>query len=148
MGTLLFGLYRQLVQGVPWGDTETSDGALIAIAAVVTALMTALTWLIVQARLHVWVDEEGAFVQFRPFHRSPREVELPKVRSVEVHTYRPILVGYGLRVYKGGLAYNVRGNQGALITYESGRTLLIGSQKADDLVAAIEALRSGATDPP
>ena len=35
------------------------------------------------------------------------------------------------------IAYNVRGDRGALLTLADGRTVLIGSQRADELAAAI-----------
>jgi len=88
--------------------------------------------------LTVSVRRSGIDVRFRPLHR--RRLDPTAIRSCEARTYRPILEfgGWGLRRgWKGGFAYNVRGNRGAQLVLESGERLLLGSQQAEDLAAAI-----------
>ena len=78
---------------------------------------------------------------------------LADVTEVEPVTYRPVMHygGRGIRYSFGSLggtkgkAYNVSGNHGVRLTYTTNRHLLIGSQKPDELAAAIQSLReSGA----
>ena len=38
-----------------------------------------------------------------------------------------------------GKAYNVSGNKGVLLTFGTGKTLMIGSQRPEELAAAIRA---------
>ena len=58
----------------------------------------------------------------------------------EARTYRPILEygGWGIRYTMGrGWAYNVSGNQGVQLELASGKRILIGSQRAEELARAI-----------
>jgi len=88
-------------------------------------------------------------VRFFPFVYKTKVFSFKEIDSVDVITYKPILEygGWGLRRGKTGLAYNVSGKQGVLITFKeakklfwgSHKTLLIGTQKPD---AWREALKS------
>jgi hypothetical protein len=49
--------------------------------------------------------------------------------------------GWGIRKGRSGWAYNVSGDRGVRLTYTDGETLLIGSQRADELAKAIEVAR-------
>ena len=61
-------------------------------------------------------------------------------------TYRPIWEygGWGIRCSFGkGKAYNVSGNKGVQLVFKSGKRLLIGSQRADELEEALSKLERG-----
>jgi len=137
----LYGLVQQLVFGQPWGDHPLSDGALIATAIGTTLVVLAVDWLLLAARLHVEVSDRGLFLRFYPFHWKPKKIELADLLGVEAITYRPIREygGWGLRRGRTGWAYNVSGDRGVLLRYASGKTLLIGSQRASQLCEAIRA---------
>jgi hypothetical protein len=78
-------------------------------------------------------------IRFRPLTR--RRIPFVALRSCEARTYRPLREygGWGVRrSWKGGWAYNVRGNRGVQLQLEDGTSILIGSQRADELAAAIQ----------
>ena len=69
---------------------------------------------------------------------------LRDVESCEVVTYRPLLHygGWGWRWGgKRGWAYTMRGNRGVLVHLRNGKRFLVGSQRPEDLAAAIEEAR-------
>jgi len=148
-GLFARGLYVQLLRGRPWGDSPMPDRALLIFALAVLLLNIALLALFAAANLRTEVREDGLYVRFFPFHLSLRRLPLTDVARVEAVTYSPIgdYGGWGLRYSWGapdgsrGKAYNVSGNRGVRLTYTTGRHLLIGSQQADQLAAAIEAIR-------
>ena len=51
--------------------------------------------------------------------------------------------GWGFRWGSSGRAYNLRGNRGVQLTLADGGRLLLGSQRADELAAAIEEAATG-----
>jgi hypothetical protein len=59
----------------------------------------------------------------------------------EARTYRPILEygGWGIRYspFAKGWAYNVSGNQGVQLELASGKRILIGPQRAEELARAV-----------
>lgn len=92
------------------------------------------------------VKPDGLFVRFFPFHWSRKRIPLEDVIEVVSKTYSPIREygGWGIRCGKdGGRAYNVSGNQGVLLKYRDGKSLLIGTQKPQELEAAIRTIWRG-----
>ena len=57
-----------------------------------------------------------------------------------VHTYDPIgeYGGWGIKYGKMGKAYNVSGNRGVQLEFADRKSILIGSQKPEQLDSAIE----------
>ena len=90
------------------------------------------------------VDAEAVRIRFFPLGK--KTIPLGDVVRWEARTYRPIREygGWGIRYTLGrGWAYNVRGKQGVQLELANGQRILIGSQRAEELAAAIaEAKRS------
>jgi hypothetical protein len=82
-------------------------------------------------------------VRFFPFHRRPRVIDLENIESVEAVRYSPLrdYGGWGIRHGSAGKAYNVSGNQGVVLRLKNGKTVLLGSQRYEELAAAIESAR-------
>jgi hypothetical protein len=94
--------------------------------------------------LTVRVDQHHLHVHFFPLVR--KSIPLEDIDQWEARTYRPILEygGWGVRYSWNGTAYNVSGNRGVQLVLASGKRLLIGSQRAEELAMAItEAKRLG-----
>jgi hypothetical protein len=118
-----------------------SGGPLgLVVAGVVVGFMWSL-------RLTTEVRDDGLYVRFAPLHRSFRQVPWSDVSSVDSVRYRPILEygGWGVRWRPGSVAYNVHGSRGVFLRRRAHRDLLVGSQRADELAAAVEAARREAT---
>jgi hypothetical protein len=147
IGLFAWGLYVQLVLGRPWGNKPMSDTALLATAIATFVLWVALLALFAAMHLRTEVRADGLYICFFPFHLSFRRLPLADITGIEAVTYRPLREygGWGLRFGRQGKAYNISGNRGVKLTYNTDRHVLIGSQKPDELAAAIQALReSGA----
>jgi hypothetical protein len=138
---LLYGLYRQLVVGQPWGDRPMSDGALVLLNGFLILLTGGVLLLFARLRLEVEVRAGELRIRFRPFVN--RTIPLDRIVSCEARTYRPIreFGGWGIRYGFGGMAYNVQGNEGVQLTFVDGKRLLIGSQSAEELAGAIDRAR-------
>jgi hypothetical protein len=85
------------------------------------------------------LDPEAVHVRFVPLHQSFRRVPWTAIESVESVDYRPLREygGWGIRWRPGALAYNVSGSRGVSLSRPGDRDLLIGSQRPDELAAAI-----------
>jgi hypothetical protein len=135
---LLYGLFQQLVLGIPWGDRPTSDAGLILVSlfTFTIILMTLLLFWIM--RLETEVHDDGLWIRFVPFVR--RKVLWHEIENFQARTYHPLREygGWGIRWGNGGKAYNVIGNRGVQLQLKSGEKLLIGSQRADELAATMQ----------
>lgn len=138
-----WGMYQQIVLHRPFGDRPMPDNALIITTVLVTALTAAIIWLLAAAYLLVEIQDDALFFRFFPFLR--RSISYGDLRRAEARTYSPIgeYGGWGVRFGRNGKAYNVSGNRGVQLELASGERLLIGSQRADELAAAIQAKMHG-----
>lgn len=95
----------------------------------------ALAW---AGQLRIEVRDDALYARLFPLTRQHR-FSWSEIRSAEPVTYRPIrdYGGWGLRWGREGKAYNVSGNRGVQLEFQDGRRLLLGSQRADELAAAI-----------
>lgn len=143
------GIFRQLVTGQPWGDKPLPDGALVAVGIFAIGLPLGIAWLLLAAKLTTTVGEASVHVGLWPLHRRPKRIDLERVSTVEACTYRPLrdYGGWGIRKGRQGWAYNVSGDRGVRLTYVDGETLLIGSQRPDELATAITAARVSSASP-
>jgi len=137
-----YTMFQQLVRGQPVGDEPMSDTMLVIMGPFYILLGSFFLWLYLGGKLTTEVRPTGVFVRFFPIHRSSRQFHPETIESCEVLTYRPIrdFGGWGIRRGVKGRAYNVSGNQGAYLTMRDGKRLLIGSQKSQMLVEAINSL--------
>lgn len=120
-------------------------GGLVVLA---TALL--LPVLLALLTLRTEVRPDGLHLRFWPLVRH-RHLRPDEIVEATARTYRPIVEygGWGLRFGRRGSAYNTSGNRGVQLLLASGRRLLIGSQRADELATAIDAMRGrGAGSPP
>jgi len=129
---LFFGLFV----GRPQGEKDT-PGLLILLVVILLGLGLPLLFFL--ARLMIEVREDGLYYCFFPFHFSWHRLGFSDIRTAEARSYRPLLEygGWGIRYGFKGKAYNARGNQGVQLQLNNGRRILFGSQKAEELAAAI-----------
>jgi len=121
-------------QGTPLADASLAPMIIIAVTFF---LVFVLVFLVM--KLTIEVRPDGLYIRFLPVHLKFKKISLENVADQKPVTYHPIAEygGWGIRRRKGKRAFNISGNRGVLITYSDGRTLLIGSQKPEELSAAI-----------
>jgi hypothetical protein len=118
------------------GSDDDASGWPVAIVLVLVGI--GLPLLFAMARLTTVVLTDRVEIRYRPF--IARTIRLDDVVAAESLTYHPLREygGWGIKGWsRRKIAYNVRGDRGALLTLADGRTVLIGSQRSDELTAAI-----------
>lgn len=137
-GLMLFGVYRQVIGGQPFGDIPTSDTGLL----IITGFTLLLTLLFMNFRLDTMIKADGIYVRFFPFHLQFRHYPWDKIKQTVVKPYRPITDygGWGLRfgLFAKGKALNVSGNIGLQLEFTDGKRLLIGTNKPGELREALK----------
>ena len=141
----IFGylIIEQVVFGRPVGNHPMSNQGLLAVSLLVLLFDAGLLALFLGANLRTEVRDDGLYIRYRPFHFSFHRVPLQDVVQVQAVTYSPLREygGWGIRYTRRGKAYNPMGNRGVKLDYRDGRHLLIGSQRPDELAAAISSVR-------
>jgi hypothetical protein len=132
-----WALYQQVVRGEPFGDQPASDAVLLAIALPSIFVIAFIVWMLYAVRLVTEVRSDGLAVRFWPGRW--RHHAYSEIVAFEAVTVRPIrdYGGWGVRFKRGERAYLVNGNRGVRLELADGKRVMIGSQRPDDLLAAI-----------
>ena len=131
---LLGLLIWQVVLGHSWGRQAISNANIIGW----TVFVWILYFRLITVRLVTEVRKGELVVAMRGLWRR-RRVSLEGIQSVETitHNIARDYGGYGIRSIRGGKAYVVSGNRGVRITTNAGEKLVIGTQRPDELAAAL-----------
>jgi hypothetical protein len=103
----------------------------------------AITTLFLLLKLETEVRPDGIYVRYFPFHIRFKRFRLEDLSEYYARRYKPIREygGWGIRYsLRNGKAYNTSGNHGVQLVFTNGKKLLIGSQKPDELEAAIRVI--------
>jgi hypothetical protein len=132
----VWAFVQQIVFGNPWGNNPASDLVLIILVIVFGIGLPVFMY---SLRLITEVRDDGIYVKFSPFHFNWVIFSFDDIDAWEVQTYNPLkdFGGWGIRYGWKGKAYNVHGNRGVLLSFKDGKSVLIGSQRADELGDAI-----------
>lgn len=129
-------LIWQVVLGHTWGKHPMSNGDVIG--------WTVFLWLIyirlITVRLVIEVRPGELSIAMRGLWRL-RRVPLDQIKAVETIAHDPArdYGGYGIRSTRAGKAYVAGGSLGVRITLASGEKLVVGTQRPDELAAALRA---------
>lgn len=108
-------------------------GSVIALATLV-----AVGALFLSIRLTTEVREDGVYVRFEPFHRSFRRVPFEDIERIETTTSGILTYGgIGIRWTPSTIAYMTDRGEGVKIHRQNAKSVVIGSQRADELAAVI-----------
>ena len=90
-------------------------------------------------KLKVKVLEDKITYRLFPFHFSTQILSKNQIIEIENVVYNPIgeWGGWGIRMKGRDRAYNMYGNKGVQVTLKSGKIVLFGSQKPNELRKAI-----------
>lgn len=139
----IWGIYRQMIQGIPFGDKPMSNTGLLVVETLVLLLTISFLFL----KLETKIDTDGIEVRFFPFTLKALRYSWDEISEAYVRTYAPILEfgGWGLRYgfFSGkGKALNVSGNQGLQLILKNGKKLLIGTNKEAELSEVLKRLKA------
>ena len=137
----LFITLRQIVWHKPWGSPPTSDGGLIFLSV----LLTAVYFRLITVKLITELRPREIAVGLHGLWKR-RRIPLEQVESARAVTYDAVadFGGYGIRSGRRGTAYIARGNQAVELTLSGGRHVFLGSaQPAEWAQKIMEARRQG-----
>lgn len=133
----LYGIYKQIIMGIPIGDKPISNDGLIWFTVLIGVGLPILFYNI---RLKTRVSEDGLHYQFFPIHIKERTITFGDIESFKARKYSPLkeFGGWGIRFGFEGKAYNVSGKEGLQLVLKNERKVLFGSQKAKELEKAMK----------
>lgn len=130
-------VYRQFVTGKPVGN-EPMTTAEILLAGLIPAGILILFALL---KLETVITPEEVKYRFKPFQRKFKVIRKSDIKDWQVQQYKPMrdYGGWGIRLGLAakGTAYNVKGDKGAMFTFNNGKHFLLGTQRPDAMKEAL-----------
>ena len=112
--------------------------SLIASAGLGLVIVAAVAVLFYLVRLTTEVREDGVYVRFAPLHHSFRHIPFDEIERCEVANFGLLTYGgIGIRWTPSVTAYMTTRGNGVKLHRENQKSVVIGSQRADELAAAI-----------
>jgi hypothetical protein len=137
LAVVVVASWAPLVAELIFGDDTLEDPLWVLVLVGVVGLV--LPGWVLWVRLETTVDAEAVHIRYRGLFVR-RRIVFSDIERFEAVTYRPIAEygGWGIRRRgKGKMAYSTSGNQGVRLYLADGKEVLIGSQMAEELVAAM-----------
>ncbi len=120
------------------GQTSLSTDIIVVLSWALAGVGVPILFLTIELVTEVRTD--GLYVRMIPFHLHFKRFTWGEIRECKAREYDPIreFGGWGIRWGKSGRAYNISGSCGVQLVLNDGRRLLIGSQRAEELAAAMK----------
>ena len=132
-----YGFVQQIIFGRPFGSNPAPDWMMWLLLLLIGV---GLPWFFHSLRLIVEVREDCIYIRYAPL--TTRRIPFVDVVRFEARTYEPVREygGWGIMGWSHKrVAYNVSGNEGVELELVSGQRVMIGSQRSQELAAAIRA---------
>lgn len=96
--------------------------------------------------LQTEINDRGISVKFSLFMSKPDLYLWEDISRAHINKYRPIAEyggwGYRLGLFTKKRAYSISGNMGLALTLKNGQTVMIGTEKAEEMQAYLQYLKS------
>jgi len=128
-----FGL--QIIVGRPPGTEPIPDWA-----AWLLTLVFGIGFPIFAAIVRLVTEVRPGTLSIRLVPFRPKAISVGEIRAAEAREYSPMgeFGGWGIRLGRdGSRAYNAYGNRGVQLVLSGGKRVLVGSQREDELIAAL-----------
>ncbi|MDX1621780.1 MAG: hypothetical protein R3320_12360 [Nitriliruptorales bacterium] len=136
-----WGFVVQIVIGEPFGENPVSDLTIWVVFLLLGLLVPAVAWWL---RLETTVTTDTVEARFPPF--PARELAVDDIEAADLTQYRAMRdwggYGYRRKLSGGDVAFIVSGDRGVQLELTGDERLLLGSQRPDELLAAIERARA------
>tara|TARA_R110002167_G_scaffold76032_4_gene211960 strand:+ start:8248 stop:8754 length:507 start_codon:yes stop_codon:yes gene_type:complete len=115
-------------------DKVASNDSIGQVVVIFSLLLVPLV--LYTGKLSTKIDERGIHYQFLPFHWALKTILWHDMETCRVRTYSPIKEygGWGYRrSLRNGKAFNVKGGVGIQIILKTGKKILIGTQRENEV---------------
>lgn len=141
---MFYGMYWQLIKGIPWGDKPLSDTGLIALSLFVMGSWGIAAALMLSMRLEVRIDTEGIHYRFIPIKRNWRHITKPQIMTYGVKKGFPLFTsggfGHHRSIFLKTRSFRISGNQYLQVEVMDGEKILLGTQNAGEMERAMKKL--------
>ena len=141
MGIILLGSVIPIISTL--SESSREQPAQVFTLVTTICIVVALTvFMLFVVHLKTRIDEQGVGYGFYPFRRKLRQTPWSEIQNIQVREYSAIseFGGWGFKISwfgRKGVSYTIRGKHGIQLELNSGKRILIGTQKQSEAEAVI-----------
>jgi hypothetical protein len=132
-GLVLTGIYFKVKNDAAITSEEANNSSLVVVACVGIIF----TFIFFLFRLDTQIKADGIYVRFWPLRFRYRHYSWENLGKIYVREYSPLgeYGGWGIRytISGAGKAYNISGKIGLQLEFTTGKKVLIGTQKGEEI---------------
>lgn len=127
---------------VVWGIVTWTEAVWVSVMLIIVGLLL----IIPNGGQRVLVTRQGVTLRWGIIGIRVLKLTIEDIEEVSLHEFSPLrdFGGYGIRFGKGMKAYYLRGTRGVKIETVGGKKYLIGSDRPENLLSVIQAVKEGA----
>jgi hypothetical protein len=137
-GVLIYGDIQQLILGKAFGSKPAANYVLV-ITTLFLLIMLVLSYMAIIAELQTVITDKGVCFRLTPFRKAFRQLDWSNIDAIEIINYG--FAGLGLRLTPYGKVYNAGGNSGLKLVLKSGKKVILGTQKPEELSNFLRKIR-------
>lgn len=141
IATLGWGIYKQLIEGEPWGDRPLSDIGLIILSLSTFLIMAMVNAIIFGAKLEVEIKDNSVYFKYFPFIWNWKYIHKDNIKHYQMKRFNALreFGGYGYRknFFKKTTGLVIKGRNGLVLTLHDGDKWIIGTQQSEALEKAM-----------
>jgi uncharacterized integral membrane protein len=135
LALFIYADIQQIIFKEPFGSKPASNFILILI----TIFLSAMILLFYFSKLQTIITEEYISYRWSPFQIKFKQINWSEILKAEIINYG--FIGFGLRISSYVTVLNVAGNKGLQLTFHSGKKLVIGTQKENELAVFLKGIK-------
>lgn len=143
---LLFttGIYKQLVQKIPFGNQPMSDATLVTVWIFTFIISILLIFIFRSMSLKISIDKYAIKYQCYPFHLKGIRVKWADVKKIEIKSFKAIrdFGRYGIRYKKNTKAYVLSEAEALFLHLNNNKTIVLETKNSIDLKVALSQFNS------
>lgn len=132
-GLILTGIYFKLQNDAAIASDVANNSSVIVVACVGIIF----TFIFFLFRLDTQIKANGIYVRFWPLRFKYRHYSWENLGKIYIREYSPLgeYGGWGIRysISGAGKAYNISGKIGLQLEFTTGKKVLIGTQKGEEI---------------
>lgn len=135
-----YACYSQLILGKPFGNKPISDAGLIAISIMIPGILIVVYFVFLKSAMFTAVRSDGIYMRYPLFINKFRAYKFDEIEVAVRRDFNPVkqFGGHGIKAKnKNNQSFTVSGRTGIQLAMKTGKQILIGTQKPDDFINAI-----------
>lgn len=141
---LIYGIYWQIGQGIPWGNEPMTDNELIGLTIFILITVIILGFMLGNLTLETRIDSDGIHYRMFPLKQRWRLVSVAEIEGYSLERHYKLFesggIGFHRNLIKRTTSIRISGGKHLSIRLHTGQRVLLGTQSLEGVEQAMRKL--------